>query len=570
MSSFFTLPASQRKRKRTEPTVGSKPRRQEKPSQRPAKRQETRDESISGSDIEDEDVEESSRTLEAESSESESDEDAAGKRTRLAERYLENTRQQVLAEGFDAKDIDNELLAERMGERLKEDTAESKGKLYRWIADDYDFSGARHAQFRANTETMTGIATCYPNVYTVSRDMTLIKWKFPDSPQTNGASKPSAYAQKPKQMVYTKGNGKKAFDPDYQHHTAPILCVAASGDGKFVATGGQDKKLIIWDTKDLKPLRVFPQHRDAVTSLAFRRGTNQLFSASKDRTVKIWSMDELAYVETLYGHQDEVLDVGALSQEKCVSVGARDRTARYWRVVEESQLVFRGGGSGGKRRDEDGPQVKNYNEGSMDRIAMVDDEMFVTGSDNGTISLWNIQKKKAIHNYPLAHGLQPPLRLDEASAETYPSPAAIGEPQPRWITALASLPYSNIVVSGSWDGDVRAWKISEDKRRLEPLGPVGRLEEKRLALVNGDGDGDAMDGLEGGSVGSVVDGNDTRRVKGIVNDLAVYEKGENGKQGLSIVAAMGKEHRLGRWLKTMGKNYAMVFDLPTKERVQES
>ena len=114
---------------------------------RPAKkRREVRDESISGSesdgDVQDGAPEEYS---DGESSDVQSDEDAVGRRTRLAERYLENTRQEILAEGFDAKDIDNELLAQRMGERLKEDTAESKGKLYRWIANDYDYAGATHA-----------------------------------------------------------------------------------------------------------------------------------------------------------------------------------------------------------------------------------------------------------------------------------------------------------------------------------------------------------------------------------------------------------------------------------------
>ena len=33
--------------------------------------------------------------------------------------------------------------------------------------------------------------------------------------------------------------------------------------------------------------------------LAFRKGTNQLFSASMDRSVKVWNLDEMTYIETL-------------------------------------------------------------------------------------------------------------------------------------------------------------------------------------------------------------------------------------------------------------------------------
>ena len=113
-----------------------------------------------------------------------------------------------------------------------------------------------------------------------------------------------------------------------------------------------------------------------------------MYSASKDRTIKTWSLDELAYVETLFGHQDEVVDLAALAKEQCLSVGARDRSARMWKVVEETQLVFRGGGikSSDRRKHhahtvggQDEDLSKIYLEGSIDRVALIDEETFVTG-----------------------------------------------------------------------------------------------------------------------------------------------------------------------------------------------
>lgn len=135
-------------------------------------------------------------------------------------------------------------------------------------------------------------------------------------------------------------------------------------------------------------LKVLKHHRAAVNGLVFRRGTNQLYSCSSDRTVKLWSLDELAYVETLFGHQDEVVGIAALNAERCVTVGARDRTARLWKIVDETQLVFRGGGgTGGESRKtkKDKNGVDRYEEGSIDTVAMIDDEYFVTGSDNGYV-----------------------------------------------------------------------------------------------------------------------------------------------------------------------------------------
>jgi ribosomal RNA-processing protein 9 len=260
--------------------------------------------------------------------------------------------------------------------------------------------------------------------------MTLIKWRILDTPlskkcsskddkcktgeKTEGGPIPR---RRPKQVAFVKGNRHKVQDSSYQGHVDQILTVAASQDGKFVVTGGKDRRLIVWNAADLIPLRVFTHHRDAVTSLAFRRGTNQLYSGSRDRTIKIWSLDELAYVETLFGHQDEVVDIAALAQERCVSVGARDRTARLWKVVEETQLVFRGGG------EKKGKTSKGYTEGSIDRVAIIDEEMFITGSDNGFVDLpFCLAFSLLISLDPFRFGL--PTRKSPSSLSLWPMASA--------------------------------------------------------------------------------------------------------------------------------------------------
>lgn len=589
MSSFFTVPASQRKRKRQDgpngtdgtkrrsngpPRSGSKPQAVQPQRNRAARERD--DESISGSDSEDEG---NGRRGEVEdvASGSESDnaqDTAAERRLKLAERYLENIRAEVEAGeqevGFDAEDIDRELIEAR----LKEDVAEEKGRIYRHIAADLDFAQSSHTMFRADTLATTGVAVCAPYVYTVSKDTTLIKWELCSPPSTPSSSHNGKAAapqrRKPKQLKYTRGDRRRASDHSYQHHTSAILCVAASADGKFVVTGGADRKLIVWDAETLAPLKVFPQHRDAVTSLAFRGKTNQLFSASRDRTIKIWSLNELAYVETLFGHQDEVLDVAAVGgrEERCVSVGARDRTARLWKVVEESQLVFRGGGTGPKektvRRENgdvtaDGPQetpLPRFGEGSLDRVIQLDAHLFVTGSDAGALSLYGLHKKKALHTVVCAHGYDPPPPVEETSAELNP-PATTTGPTPRWITALACVPFSDLFVSGSWDGEVRVWRVVEQKR-IEAMGVLG----KAIGSTHGNG-ADQVNGDTQSLIAMEGDGAKSA-ARGIVNDLAVFERGERGKDGLCVVAAMGTETRLGRWANKKGRNGAVVFEVSKK------
>ena len=481
--------------------------------------------------------------------------------------------------------------------------------MYRHIASSFDFTEATVTSFRSHNASMSSIAVCPPYVYTASTDRSLVKWELaPPSVhlstprckksrrQDTRIQAPPPTRRRPIQVSTVKpfpsNRARNSEAPP--HHTGPILSVAASSDGQFVVTGGDDNRLIIWSAVTLQPLKMFTHHRDSITGLAFRRGTNQLYSASKDRTVKTWSLNELAYVETLFGHQDCIVDVAALAMERCLSVGARDRTARLWKVVDETQLIFLGGGGSGDKKFHklNGTSAVNlnYTVGSLDRVAFIDEDTFITGSDNGSLMLWTVHKKKPIFTYTLAHGLQPIENLEAVSAEQHPDDVhnIPRMPQPRWITALATVPYSDIIVSGSWDGWVRAWKVSSDRRKIEALGPVGKV----VAGVHGHGhvgtngirdeppqmnrqwDGGSA-GIRNGSHGenqatgnSYREGmkhNDKQCLRGVVNDLKVFERGEKGKESLCIAVAVGKEHRLGRWMQVDGKNDAFVLDVPRKQ-----
>jgi len=121
----------------------------------------------------------------------------------------------------------------------------------------------------------------------------------------------------------------------------------------------------------------------------------------------------MGYVETLFGHQDHVLGLDALRGETCISVGGRDKTVRYWKIVDETQLVFRGGGrsrvrevlEGGLKGDDEGEdgdadgaetskktngkgkerEEKKFVEGSLECVAMIDETTFLSGGDSGYV-----------------------------------------------------------------------------------------------------------------------------------------------------------------------------------------
>ena len=112
------------------------------------------------------------------------------------------------------------------------------------------------------------------------------------------------------------------------------------------------------------------------------------------------------------------------------------------------------------------------------------------------------------------------------------------------------------------------WRVSEDKKRIEAVGTVGRVEVvgKRVEVAAGGSKevemADAEDTAGHSRDNADKSSPEEKLIKGVINDIAIFERGERGQDGLCIVAAVGTEHRLGRWQKVKGRNGAVVFEIP--------
>jgi len=277
----------------------------------------------------------------------------------------------------------------------------------------------------------------------------------------------------------------------------------------------------------------------------------------------------MSYVETQFGHQDHVLGLDALRGENCVSVGGRDKTLRYWKIAEETQIVLRGGGrsrirevlEGGLLGDDEGDDVddvdeaglavglrakgkgkeeRKFVEGSLECVAMIDEATFLSGGDSGSICLWSLHRKKPVFTEGFAHGFNEALSESEGIIRT-----------PRWITALASLRYSNLFMSGSWEGDIRIWKLDSKLNSFSLVGKIpapGVVNSLQLLTPPKDFPKTIAWGSSPSQAALSVPGQATKR--------------KLDAQPILLVAGLGQEHRLGRWLKIKeggAVNQAMVL-----------
>ncbi|KAM7444018.1 pre-rRNA processing protein [Porites harrisoni] len=349
------------------------------------------------------------------------EETAQEKRLRLAKQYLAQLEKEEQNKK-DSEDIDHDAIAHR----LKQDVLEQIGKLQKRIASQYTQPSPDAIRVLRGHQLSITCLCISPDdkfVFSGSKDCSIIKWNL-ETGEKEGKILGCHKASK----------GSKG-------HSGHVLSLTVTTDNKFLASGGMDKVIHIWDPLSLQHIHTFKGHKDAVSGVTFRRGTHQLFSCSHDRTVKIWNLDEMAYVETLFGHEDSVTGIDSLSRDRAVTCGGRDRTLRVWKVVEESQLVFNAQG----------------NLGSLDCVHLINEEHMVSGADNGSLSLWSVSKKKPLCTVPKAHS------KPEGSPEE-------NIPDESWITSLATLRSTDLLASaGSCDSCIKLWECGEGFRNLKQL-----------------------------------------------------------------------------------------------------
>nr|CAD2126918.1 unnamed protein product [Meloidogyne enterolobii] len=303
-------------------------------------------------------------------------------------------------------------------------------------------------------------------------------------------------------------------------HRGRVLCCEISPNDQFLVTGGSDNLIKIWDFEKLVFIKDFDGHRGPVNSLRFRQKCDsiELFSASTDRSIIVWNMDEMGLMNRLYGHQDVIEQLDILQWPRVLSCGGMDKSCRLFKVIEESHLVFNG-----------------FTDCiSIDCVALINEEHFISGSADGSLYIWSMSRKKPVFVKRKAHGFHSMPQIQNSNNEmdvdlmenlnTRKANKSVGEP--RWICSVAALPYTDLVASGSSDGFLRLWRVGQDWKSLD-----------QIAQFN---------------------------MPGFINDIRF------SYNGCYIVCAVGQEHKRGRWwtLKE-AKNRIMVIYLQKDLEMRE-
>ncbi|CAI0545516.1 unnamed protein product [Linum tenue] len=412
------------------------------------------------------------------------DETAAEKKVRLGKEALQKFMaiEKKFAEEDDGE-VEEGIGYEKEGERdslvarkLMKEQLEESGRLRRDVASRVEKpetgDGFRYLVKHTHPVTAVCLSDDELRGFSASKDGSIVQWDIE-------SGKSERYKWPTEKIL--KSHGAKDPEGRATKHSKSVLALAVSPDGRYLASGGSDRHIHLWDTRTREHVQAFPGHRGAVSCLAFRHGTSELFSGSFDRSIKIWNVADRTYISTLFGHQSDVLNVDCLRKERVLAVG-RDRTMQFFKVPEESRVIFRSSTS------------------ALESCCLIDYEDFFSGSDDGSVELRTVQRKKPVSVIKNAHALASDLKNEE-NDNRKPSNAY------SWVSSVAACRGSDLAASGAGNGSVRLWAIdsSPKGKAIRPLFD--------LPLV------------------------------GFVNSMAF------AKSGKFLVAGVGKEPRLGRWGK---------------------
>ncbi|UCG68613.1 MAG: WD40 repeat domain-containing protein [Thermoplasmata archaeon] len=123
----------------------------------------------------------------------------------------------------------------------------------------------------------------------------------------------------------------------------PTRTSAWSPDGRYLATGGDNRLIIVYDTTDWSIAKIFEGHEGSVLTLEWSRGGSMIASGSgtdkvamhnlPENLIKIWDFSSGEVLANLKGHQDGVMNIRWSPNGSQIASASDDKTIMLWETT---------------------------------------------------------------------------------------------------------------------------------------------------------------------------------------------------------------------------------------------
>jgi WD40 repeat protein len=257
------------------------------------------------------------------------------------------------------------------------------------------------------------------------------------------------------------------------HHDV-VQAVAFSGDGRWLASGGLDGRVLLYDPETKELSKELVSGGSGVLALSFLPGAKQLAAAQRDGKVRILSLS---------GAPQRVLEVGSLAV-RSLDVSRDGRHLAAGSDDGKVSLFEPAVGQSSRR-------VLDANHIATDALAFSDDgKLLVSGGRDDVIRVWNSDDGRLVRS--LRGHTNDVMSLDVNGAGTIIASASFDRSVRLWDVAsgqpLATLDGHDSgvygvsfsgddrsIASSAYDRNVRLWRIDRALARSEQHGHGDRV-----------------------------------------------------------------------------------------------
>ena len=224
-------------------------------------------------------------------------------------------------------------------------------------------------------------------------------------------------------------------------HSASVVGVAVTPDGKRAVSAGEDKTLRVWDLETGHALRTLEGHSGYVFGVAVTPDGKRAVSASFDKTLKVWDLVSGRALRTLERRSAYFSGVAVTPDGKRAVSASLDNTLKVWDL--ETGHVLR--------------TLEGHTSSVSGVAVTADGRRAVSASEDETLKVWDL-------------GTGRELRTLEGHS--------------RAVRGVAVTPDGKRAVSASWDKTLKVWDL-DTGRALRTL--EGHSDDVNGVAVTPDG-----------------------------------------------------------------------------------
>ncbi len=168
-------------------------------------------------------------------------------------------------------------------------------------------------------------------------------------------------------------SGQLAYKLNAPGESNTINGLAASPDGKLLASSGSDRLIRVWNLETKDEMEI-PGHIDWVWGLAFTSDSKMLVSASSDRTIRLWDTRYGRSQMVLTGPTDQIFAVALSPDGRQLASASADGIVRLWDISPA-----------GSR------EVLTLDHGDRVHDVQVspDGKLYASAGNNGVVNVWD-------------------------------------------------------------------------------------------------------------------------------------------------------------------------------------